>query len=305
MTRFESVLGKFCRMTVSNAAGGRGSRASFARKAARASAVAAALLAFAPWSATPADAAAAKSRLGAIYDISFSGLTFAKGTLSVDLKGSAYEARVGFRTSGLVGIFVPSKSNAESNGHLRGAHVIPSKYSMISKEAKLSSRVSMDMGRGNVRDFAVSPHLKKRPDRIPVTRRHRSNVVDPLSAALMPFRGKLSPRACDRRIPIFDGWQRYDVKLSYRRTETVSGHGYDGKVVVCGARWIPVAGHRPDKRSVKYMAANKHIEIWLAPIEGKPLMVPYRISLRTMSGDIVVRARKLTLTRPERRQAAR
>lgn len=256
---------------------------------------------------TPAEAGPRGARLGAIYDISFSGLTFAKGTLSVDLDGNAYEARVGMRTSGLVGVFVPSKSNAESTGRLNGSHVIPTKYSMISKEAELSSRVSMEMGRGNVRDFAVSPHLKKRPDRIPVTRRHRSNVVDPLSAALMPVARAsdgLSAKACNRRIPIFDGWQRYDVQLSYRRTEEVSGRGYDGPVVVCGARWIPVAGHRPGKRSVKYMADNKHIEIWLAPVEGEALLVPYRISLRTMSGDIVVNARKITLQN-ESRQAAR
>ncbi|MEI2386639.1 DUF3108 domain-containing protein [Breoghania sp. JC706] len=256
----------------------------------------------------PADAASRGARFGAVYDISFSGLTFAKGELSVDLDGSAYQARVGMRTSGLVGVFVPSKSNAESTGRLRGTHVVPSKYSMISKEADLSSKVSMDMGRGDVRDFAVTPQLKERPDRIPVTQSHRRNVVDPLSAALMPMAGGtggLSPKACDRRIPIFDGWQRYDVQLSYRRTEEVSGRGYDGPVVVCGARWIPVAGHRPDKRSVKYMAENKHIEIWLAPVEDEPLLVPYRISLRTMSGDIVVEARKLTRLDPERRQAAR
>ncbi len=157
----------------------------------------------------------------------------------MDLNGNAYDARVGFRTSGIVRLFVAFKSNAESKGQLNGAHVIPTKYSMIAEEAEVSSRVSMDMGRGRVCDFAVIPHLKKRPDRIPVTQPHRSDVVDHLSAALMPMargRGELSADACDRRIPIFDGWQRYDVQLSYRRIENVSGHGYDGPVVVCGAR---------------------------------------------------------------------
>ena len=256
----------------------------------------------------PAEAAPRGTRLGASYDISFSGLTFAKGDLSVDIKGNAYEARMGMRTSGLVGVFVASKSNAESTGRLRGSHVVPSRYSMMAKESKISSRVAIHMGHGNVQDFAVSPQLKKRPDRIPVTKRHRYNVVDPLSAAIMPLARKgdsLSPAACNRRLPIFDGWQRYDVQLSYRRTENVSGRGYDGPVVVCGARWIPVAGHRPGKKSVKYMADNKHIEIWLAPVADEPLLVPYRISLRTMSGDIVVEARKMTLREMDKRRAAR
>lgn len=283
-------------------------RAPRARRMALSVAAAVAVLLPATAIAPGAAEAARGARLGAVYDISFSGLTFAKGTLSVDLQGNSYEARVGMRTSGLVGVFVSSKSNAESKGSLRGSHIIPTKYSMISEEADISSRVSMDMGRGNVNDLAVTPPLKDRPDRIPVTRRHRNNVLDPLSAAIMPVartRDSLSAKACDRRLPIFDGWQRYDVQLSYRRTEEVSGRGYDGPVIVCGARWIPVAGHRPDKRSVQYMADNKHIEIWLAPMADEPLLVPYRISLRTMSGDIVVEARKLTLRGEEQQQAAR
>ncbi|MDJ0931622.1 hypothetical protein [Breoghania sp.] len=53
------------------------------------------------------------------------------------------------------------------------------------------------------------------------------------------------------------------------------------------------------------MAANKHIEIWLAPVADTTLLVPYRISLRTMSGDIVVSARQLTMRERERQQSVR
>jgi Protein of unknown function (DUF3108) len=269
--------------------------------------VATALLAFSPAFLQPA-AAAENANFGAAYDISIAGFVFAKGTLSLDFQGDAYSARVGMRPFGVARIVLSGKSNAHSTGWLQGSRVLPEKYDMISREAERSSRVALGMRRGNVRDVAASPRLSKRPDRVPVTRRHHRGVVDPLSAILMPIDNPdqaLTPQACDRRIPIFDGWTRYDVQLSYSRTETVGGRGYDGSVVVCKARWLPVAGHRPDKKSVKYMADNRDIEIWLAPMGTDSVLLPYRISMRTMTGNLVVEARKLKIRAGERKQASR
>lgn len=256
----------------------------------------------------PAPALAESADVGAAYDISIAGFVFAKGTLSLELQGNAYTARVGMRPSGIARVIVAGKSNAYSTGSLRGTKVMPDRYDMISEEHERSSRVAMGLARGTVRNIATSPQLPKRPDRVPVTQRHHRGIVDPLSAILMPVanaRQALTPKACDRRIPIFDGWTRYDVQLSYKRSETVSGRGYDGPVVVCGARWVPVAGHRPAKKSVKYMADNRDIEIWLAPMATSDVLLPYRISMRTMTGDLVVQARKLDIRNGEREHASR
>lgn len=263
--------------------------------------IAGALVAHGPARAGMADVDAA-------YDISIAGFVFAKGTMSVELQGKAYSARVGMQPSGVASIIVSGKSNAQSSGWLHGTRVLPEKYDMIARESSRSSRVAMGLSRGNVRDVAVSPRLATRPDRVPVTRSHQRGVVDPLSAALMPVANPgqaLTAKACDRKIPIFDGWTRYDVQLSFKRTEQVSGRGYDGPVVVCGARWLPVAGHRPDKDSVKYMMDNRNIEAWLAPLGNESVLIPYRISMRTMTGDLVVEARKVIMREGERKHAQR
>lgn len=266
------------------------------------------LMAAAAMPFTPIVAQAGTADVGAAYDISIAGFVFAKGTLSLELQGQSYSARVGMRPFGVARVVLSGKSNAHSTGWLEGTRVLPEKYDMISRESERSSRVALGMNRGNVRDVAVSPRLSKRPDRVPVTTKHFAGVVDPLSAILMPVdnpQKALTPAACDRRIPIFDGWTRYDVTLSYKRTEQVSGRGYDGPVVVCGARWVPVAGHRPAKKSVQYMIDNRDIEIWLAPMGTEDVLLPYRISMRTMTGDLVVEARKLKIRTGERKQAQR
>nr|MEC9422408.1 DUF3108 domain-containing protein [Pseudomonadota bacterium] len=81
---------------------------------------------------------------------------------------------------------------------------------------------------------------------------------------------------------------------SYSGTKEVSGHGYDGQVVVCKARWVPVAGHRPSKDSVKYMA-QANMEVWVAPMGRDNVLVPYRISIDTKNGRLIVEADKLKI----------
>jgi hypothetical protein len=100
-------------------------------------------------------------------------------------------------------------------------------------------------------------------------------------------------KACDRTVRIFDGWQRFDVRLSFKRQREVKGPdgSYSGPVYVCGARFIPVAGHVPKR--VKSLANNKSIEIWLAPISDMSLLVPYSIQLNIPLGTLVVRASRL------------
>ena len=43
--------------------------------------------------------------------------------------------------------------------------------------------------------------------------------------------------------------------------------GYSGDVLVCAARYNPIAGHRTGRKSTQFMADNKDMEVWLAPVE--------------------------------------
>jgi hypothetical protein len=70
----------------------------------------------------------------------------------------------------------------------------------------------------------------------------------------------------------------------------VSAKGYDGPVAVCAARYVPISGHRRDRPATKFMADNKDLEVWLAPIARDHLLFPFRVSVRTMIGTTVVEA---------------
>ncbi len=257
--------------------------------------------------ATATSTLAETTKVGGVYAVTVSGFRFAEGRFSLVVQNNAYSARLDMSSSGLGRLFSAGHGNASSTGWLRSTRVTPTRYNLQSSaSSKRKTRVSMALSRGAVRKLSVSPKLRKRKDRVPVTKRHRRNITDPLSAILMPVKGStasLDASACKRTIPVFDGWTRYDVKFGFKGTRQVASADYTGKVVVCSARWIPVAGHRRKKASVKKMANNRSMEVWLAPVGKLPLFVPYRISMTTGVGALVVEARRLRMVREQKRAA--
>jgi hypothetical protein len=77
----------------------------------------------------------------------------------------------------------------------------------------------------------------------------------------------------------------------------VEKSGYSGPVLVCNARYVPIAGHRSTRPSTKFMEDNKDMQVWLAPIQGTRMLVPLRIAVRTMIGMSIVEASHWALAR--------
>jgi hypothetical protein len=101
----------------------------------------------------------------------------------------------------------------------------------------------------------------------------------------------LSPDTCRTGAGIFDGRMRYDLKLDFKRMETVKAEkGYHGPVVVCALYFTPVAGYIPDRPVIKYLAAQRNIEIAFAPVAGTRILVPFRMSVPTPLGTAVLEA---------------
>ena len=52
----------------------------------------------------------------------------------------------------------------------------------------------------------------------------------------------------------------------------------------------PIAGHRPERPGIKYLVETREMEMWLAPISGTRLLVPFRFSVPTPFGLGVLQA---------------
>jgi len=87
-----------------------------------------------------------------------------------------------------------------------------------------------------------------------VREQHLKGVVDPLSAIMMISRNA-SADPCDRRIPIFDGRERFDLLFSRKgdmRVTEQAPSGQPGIAHVCGVRYLPIAGHKIETLAGSY-----------------------------------------------------
>ena len=129
-----------------------------------------------------------------------------------------------------------------------------------------------------------------------MTNSNRQGIVDPLTALLFSAAvgGEgLSQEACRRTLPIFDGHQRYDLKLRFKRMDKVTAEkGYAGAVVMCSVSYEPIAGHRANIPLVKYLSEGREMEIALAPIAGTRLLAPFRLSVVSTLANLMIEANR-------------
>ena len=59
---------------------------------------------------------------------------------------------------------------------------------------------------------------------------------------------------------------------------------YTGPAAVCGVKFIPISGYRPSDRGIQTLKQSKEIEVWLIPVRGTQMYVPYRIAMPTPVG---------------------
>jgi len=238
----------------------------------------------------PSGAAVAREgEVQALYAASFMGIGIAKGALSVKVERGAYAAKLHISTAGLARIVSSEESYVDAKGYV-GHSLVPSTYELMSRGDTVT-QVSMALGGGNVRNLKAIPELVEYDDRVPVTAAAKRRVVDPLSAAILPITrdDKSDDKSvCDRTLPVFDGWTRYDINLSYTGADPVDIPGYKGDAVHCSARWVPVAGHREGTKSTEYMRDNHDLDVWFVPMAEGRVMVPSKISVQTMRGLLLV-----------------
>ena len=237
--------------------------------------------------AAPATAFA-QTKLEARYTAALAGIPLGSGTWVIDIATDQYTAVASGHTSGLVRLVSDGSGSSGSRGVIQGANVVASAYMQDTVTDKKTDQVRMALQNGAVKEVVAIPPLEPSPDRVPVTEAHRKGVVDPMSAMLMPVAGKgevLTPDACKRRLAIFDGRQRADIELVYKRMDHVhADKGYTGPVVVCTALYRPIAGHRPERSAIKYLVAQRDMELWLAPVAGTRVLIPFRFSVPTPFG---------------------
>jgi Protein of unknown function (DUF3108) len=257
-------------------------------------AFAAAVCVMAALAADARHSAAAQTRLNAEYVATIAGLPIGHGNWVIEIAEDQYSAAASGATTGLLRVFTSARGTGSAQGSFNGDQAMPTSYvATIDYDRKIDD-VRIVMAGGNVKDYSAEPPLIPHPDRIPVSDVDRRNVVDPMSSTINHVGGTgdpVSPLACGRKVAVFDGRVRYDLRSEYKRMETVKAErGYQGPAVVCAVYFEPISGYIPSRAAIKYLIQLRDAEVVLAPIAGTRVVVPFRFSLPTPLGLGVLQA---------------
>ncbi len=226
------------------------------------------------------------------YTLKLIGVPLGAATFFGDVTQASYKIQLTAKLTGVATVVSNARGAATASGAIIQGRVAPNGFATTSANANMTRTIRIAMSQGNVRASEIVPPFGSPPDRIPVTEAHKRNVVDPLSGLVMPLpvsMAQLGPAACDRKVPVFDGWTRFDIGMEFRGMRDIHLKGYSGPVAVCGVRYTPVSGHR-DRPMVRYMAENKDMEVWLAPIGQTRVAIPLRIAVQTTIGMLTIDA---------------
>src|SRR5262249_53819031 len=195
---------------------------------------------------------------------------------------SEYAISARGRAGGIMKVLVDGEASFSTHGTIKDGYPVPTTFtSKIVSDAETSD-VTMVLDEGSVKELAATVPAQK-SDRVPVTQTNRQGIVDPLTAMLFSAAAAgegLAKDVCRHTLPIFDGQQRYDLKLAFKRIDKVTAEkGYAGPVVVCSVSYEPIAGHRANIPLIKYLSEGREMEIALAPIAGTRLLAPFRLSV--------------------------
>jgi hypothetical protein len=241
-----------------------------------------------------APSAFAQGKLDARYEATLAGIPVGKGAWTIDIADDSFSAAAAGGTSGLLKAFAGGSGTGAAQGRVVNGALVSSNYSATTTTSKKSEAIRIVLSNGNVKEYAIEPEPPVDPDRLPVTDAHRRGVYDPMTGSMLRVPGSgdpLSPEACRTGAAVFDGRMRYDLKLDFKRMETVKAEkGYHGPVVVCAVYFSPVAGYIPDRPVIKYLAAQRNIEITFAPIAGTRILVPFRMVIPTPLGTAMLEA---------------
>jgi hypothetical protein len=265
-------------------------------------------LLFAALAAAPLGAQA-QGKLDASYTVTLAGIPIGKGDWSIDISETHYTAAASGTATGLMRVLTGGRGTTNASGTFVDGQLVSSTYLSTITSYKKTGSIRLTVADGNVKEAKVDPPEDDDPARVPLTDTARQGILDPMSATLLRTPGSgapLSPEACQRTVPVFDGKIRYDLQMAFKRMDQVKADkGYAGPAVVCAVYFTPIAGYIPSRAAIRYISKMHDMEIWLAPIAGTRVLVPFRAQGPTPIGAVVFEADKfVSLAAPTRASAS-
>jgi hypothetical protein len=239
----------------------------------------------------------------ATYDVNFNGINVGTFEFQAHTEGKSYSLTGSAQLTVLLFTWV---GEIRTFGLLPASRAPrPAAFSFEFQANGKTGSTRIDFAGGNVTEVKHTPSAPPKPDTVPLREQHLKGVLDPLSAILV-LASYANPDPCDRRLPIFDGRERFDLVLSYKGQTKVSEQQPSGQPAiahVCRVKYRPIAGHVTDAEN-SYLATTDDIEVSLRPVPSANILVPYQITIPTMLGYATIVSKRVEIETPGSPQIA-
>ncbi|MCW5724196.1 MAG: DUF3108 domain-containing protein [Maricaulaceae bacterium] len=254
-----------------------------------------AIPAAAPASGGGAHAPASPDRLS--VSASYAGTVLAipvgRVDLHAELSASAYRAESTVQAAGLAALFTDFRIDSEVEGVIEDGRARPVRYAHDERTGRKRRLIEMGFEGGVARSTAT-PEFSSRGVP-PASDADRAGAIDPMTAVLHLSQALARPGAepCAGRLPVFDGKQRYNLRLEARGTRAVRAGPWRGEAIVCDAFYEPVSGYDPEDWPSE-RDLRRPLTLWIAPLNGGAAYIPVRAQTRAAFG-VVIELRRLEL----------
>ena len=241
-------------------------------------------------SASPVPASA-QARLEARYSATVAGIPIGTGSWA-SMSNTQYSATVNGATSGFAARVHRWPGTATARGTMSAGRL----SSIYAGSMSAATRVRLNPHHHHQRQregVQVDPPADNDPNRVPITEASQRGVLDPMTAALVHVPGNgdpLVPEACQRTRKS-SARLRYDMQFSFKRMDRVKA------IKAILAPWwfarptsAPIAGFIPRARRSDIWPSSAIWRVWLAPIAGTRVLVPFRAQGPTPIGQAIVEA---------------
>ena len=251
-----------------------------------------------------ASAAEWPSQVIAKYDVSFAGFNIGSFNFRSDINSKGYALAGEAKVSAVFGA-LNWHGFTRSSGKTVRSRPAPNAYAFDYRSNSKRGSVRMKFKRGLVVKNEVKPKKPYSKKHAPLRREHLKGVYDPITAVMALTRAR-SGHPCRRKIPIFDGKQRFDLVFSpagRTRVQESRPSGQPEMAYVCRVRYVPLGGFKRN-RQTKYMAANDGMRVVLRAIPSAGLFIPYQVRVPTIAGEAILTSRKVNIVTARRNRIA-
>lgn len=221
------------------------------------------------------------------YVVSLAGINMASVEVKFMDDGSHFDLDLGADVSGVGTLVASGTARADSSGTSKTGALNANGFNLETHANGESFSVDVEYTSGNATGFQIQPPVVNNVGRIPIERKDMTGVTDPMASFILKG-DSLSPNLCDRTLSIFTGMERFDIKMSFGANDTATSQrtGYQGPVVLCRLRYVPISGHFEQSEITQYLAQSDKILIWYAPLNNSGYYIPYRVLMGTSVGDL-------------------